>query len=519
VIPEKVNTPAADELLAAISILEVLPTIQQKTEFADRAIKTVIHLDKSGFCVKGYIPTSSIDTACSNCNVLNETGPDEQFVCPLHTRLNIRLIPIDTSESFFGYFIVFGDSIDRFIQFETILLNFLTIFSIAIDNLQKSLSLEILNLSLHKSEVLYHSLFDKMLNGFAYCKMLFDDGVPKDFIYLNVNSVFESLTGLKDVTGKKVSEIIPGFEKSDSELLARYANVALTGIPETFEVYVIALEMWFSISIYSPEKEFFVAVFDVITSRKKADADILSRNKQLQEMNAEKDKFFSIIAHDLRAPFNGFLGLTKIMAEELPSMTLEEIQKVALHMRKSATNLFYLIENLLEWSLLQRGIINYNPEQFSLVPKIFESLRPAMDAALKKGIEFIYEVHEDLDVWADIQMIQTIIRNLASNAVKYTPAGGRVSLSVSKTEHNDIEVSMRDTGIGLSDEMIAKLFNLNENINRKGTEGEPSTGLGLIICKELVDKHGGTIRAESEVGNGSLFSFTIPSKELPSSQQ
>ncbi len=128
-----------------------------------------------------------------------------------------------------------------------------------------------------------------------------------------------------------------------------------------------------------------------------------------------------------------------------------------------------------------------------------------MDSALKKKIKFVYEAPDDLVAWADIQMIQTIIRNLASNAVKFTPSGGKIYLSVSKTEHDNIELSIRDTGIGLSDEMIPKLFNLNENINRKGTEGEPSTGLGLIICKEFIEKHGGKIWAVSEVGKGSIF--------------
>jgi PAS domain S-box-containing protein len=123
--------------------------------------------------------------------------------------------------------------------------------------------------ALRESEEHYHSLFDNMLNGYAYCKMLFDQGKPKDFIYLNVNNAFEILTGLKNVTGRKVSEVIPGIEKSDHELFEIYGRVALTGTPERFERYVEALGMWFSISVYSPRKEYFVAIFDVITERKR----------------------------------------------------------------------------------------------------------------------------------------------------------------------------------------------------------------------------------------------------------
>ena len=128
--------------------------------------------------------------------------------------------------------------------------------------------------ALQESENLYRSLFENMLNGFAYCQMLFEDDQPRDFIYLKVNSAFEALTGLKDVVGKKVSEVIPGIQESDPELLEIYGRVALTGKPERFENYVEALKMWFSISVYSPAKEYFVSVFDVITERKRAEKRI-----------------------------------------------------------------------------------------------------------------------------------------------------------------------------------------------------------------------------------------------------
>ena len=125
--------------------------------------------------------------------------------------------------------------------------------------------------ALRESEEHYRSLFDNMLNGFAYCKMLFGQNQPQDFIYLSVNRTFEALTGLKNVVGKKVSEVIPGLRESDPELFEIYGRVALTGKPERLETYVAALKMWFSISVYSPEKEYFVVVFDVITERKQAE--------------------------------------------------------------------------------------------------------------------------------------------------------------------------------------------------------------------------------------------------------
>jgi PAS domain S-box-containing protein len=151
--------------------------------------------------------------------------------------------------------------------------------------------------ALHESENLYRSLFENMLNGFAYCKMLFEDNQPQDFIYLKVNSAFEALTGLKGVVGKRVSEVIPGIRESDPELLEIYARVALTGKPERFETYLEALKMWFSISVYSPGKEYFVAVFDVITERKRAESELKLKERLLDSASD------SIFLYDLEGNF------------------------------------------------------------------------------------------------------------------------------------------------------------------------------------------------------------------------
>ena len=259
-----------------------------------------------------------------------------------------------------------------------------------------------------------------------------------------------------------------------------------------------------------------IAIVRDITERKKTETEINHKNALLLKANAEKDKFFSIIAHDLRGPFNGFLGFTQLMAEELPDMTRDEIQQIALSMRKSATNLYSLLENLLEWSMLHRGLIPFDPVSVPLARKIKETSEMIIGSAQKKEIDVIFNVPENLSVFADEHMLETLIRNLISNAVKFTPKKGTVTVSATKTEDNFIEICIRDTGIGMSKAMVDNLFVLDAHTNRKGTEGEPSTGLGLTLCKDFIEKHGGRIWVESKEANpaagtagGSSFYFTL----------
>jgi len=249
-----------------------------------------------------------------------------------------------------------------------------------------------------------------------------------------------------------------------------------------------------------------------ITERKLFEKTIEKHNKELKEINSGKDKFFSIIAHDLRSPFNIFLGFTQMMVEDLPKLQADEIQKIAIAMCNSATNLYSLLENLLEWSLLQRGMSAFEPVSFHLLPKTSEAIQSVMVAAHKKGIEIVFDIPADLQVVADEKMLASTIRNLTSNAVKFTPKGGKITIMARIQPKNFVEISIQDTGIGMPAEMLSMLFQLEANTRRKGTDGEPSTGLGLTLCKEFIDKHGGNIRVESEVGKGSTFAFTLANR-------
>jgi len=247
-----------------------------------------------------------------------------------------------------------------------------------------------------------------------------------------------------------------------------------------------------------------------ITARKMMEEELSVKTEQLVKLNSEKDKFFSIIAHDLRSPFNGFLGLTEVMANDLSGMTLGEVQEISKMLHRSANNLYNLLGNLLEWSYMQRGFTSFNPETFLLNPKMGEILTLSIEAAIKKGIEINYEIPENLLVFADSKMFESIIRNIANNAVKFTSKGGKVTISANSVSDKEVEISVRDSGIGMSSEMISNLFLIDVNTARKGTEGESSTGLGLIICKDFIEKHDGKLWVEGQEGKGTIFRFTLP---------
>lgn len=251
-----------------------------------------------------------------------------------------------------------------------------------------------------------------------------------------------------------------------------------------------------------------------ITERMMAEAEIKQKNEELVKLNATKDKFFSIIAHDLRSPFNGFLGLTQIMAEDLPNLTMPQAQQMAASLSKSATNMYRLLEDLLQWSQIQKGSIPFNPEVIPLNIIVSEAIAMVIEPAKNKGIEITTDISDDLKVFADRNILQTIIRNLTYNAVKFSTRGDKVNVTTKNSNCKSVEISVQDKGIGMDQEILDNLFKVDARINRKGTEGEPSTGLGLILCKEFVEKHGGEIWVTSEVGKGSTFYFSLPMSTL-----
>lgn len=240
--------------------------------------------------------------------------------------------------------------------------------------------------------------------------------------------------------------------------------------------------------------------------------EIKLKNEQLLTVISEKDKFFTIIAHDLKNPLQALKGFIQILYEELNTLTMNEIYEIVIHIKSSTNNFSDLLENLMLWARLQRGLMHFNPEEIFLSTAIRESVSLISDSASNKNIELTYSIPENLKVFADINILQTIIRNLTSNAVKFTLQGGKINIGAKMTDDPFVELSISDTGIGMSPEMVRDLFILDAGTSRTGSGGEPGTGLGLIICKDFIENQGGKLRVESDESKGSTFYFTLPVK-------
>ena len=255
-----------------------------------------------------------------------------------------------------------------------------------------------------------------------------------------------------------------------------------------------------------------------ITDRKRVEKEIKEKNEQLVKLNAEKDKFFSIISHDLRSPFQGLIGLTDMVASDSEEFSREDFMGYCKSIHDSSFSLFKLIENLLAWAQMQSGSMNFTPRKIEVHKIVSKCIETIKDRSANKGISIINEVSELHKVYADEDMLDSVMRNLISNAVKFTKRGGKVIIRAKKAANEMVEISVRDTGVGLSEKNIKRLFKVEEKVSSEGTEGEPSTGLGLLLCKEFIEKNGGKIWAESEEGKGSTFYITIPDSPLKTSE-
>lgn len=243
----------------------------------------------------------------------------------------------------------------------------------------------------------------------------------------------------------------------------------------------------------------------------KVKQNLIAKNKELVELNATKDKFFRIIAHDLRSPLSSLLGGLSVLGYENNQGNPESNMEIVKMLKSSVKKGLKLLNNLMDWSSIQTSTFPFQPVDLNLKELIEENVEMLKSLAADKSIVVDCKIDEKVNVFADENMISSVIRNLVSNAIKFTNPDGKVDISSRQLDAFQ-EISVKDSGVGIEKELKDNLFRIDKATSTKGTSGEMGTGLGLLLCKEFVEKHGGEIRVETRQGNGSYFYFTIPDK-------
>lgn len=401
----------------------------------------------------------------------------------------------------------------RSITYKTMVFTLLGIYPIATVLIGKILSDQQKNAglieALEVNEKQFRALANNMNQGLAVFRILRnEDGEIYDWQLEFMNEKYARITGLvpQEALGKTMLELVP---ETSNRTIQKYGNVAINGKPLHFESYSRELGIFFEADVYQPIQEHFAVAISDITQRKNSEKEIISKNKSLLKLNEEKDKLFSIISHDMRSPMNGILGLTEMMKEEIETFTPTQLKEISQSIHTSSSQILLLLNGLLEWSQLQRGNMIYNPVKLNLSEVAAKCTNLLNESARAKEITIYNKVGNETIVTSDLQMLETIVRNLISNSIKFTRHGGNIEIDACIHDNNSLIVSISDNGIGMSSDIQSKLFSLSGKINRKGTEGERSSGLGLLLCKELVEIQGGRIWADSEEGKGSKFYFTL----------
>jgi PAS domain S-box-containing protein len=272
------------------------------------------------------------------------------------------------------------------------------------------------------------------------------------------------------------------------------------------------LPVYISSDAIKDDKENIIGLISVITDiteRKKTELELKENERELVQLNIDKDLFISILGHDLKNPFSNILGLSEILSNEINDLKKEEIVLIATHINKSAQITNKLLEDILMWARTQQGKISFEPRNLSLeeiCKSVLEILNPG---AFAKNITINYSSRDNINVYADSDMLRTILLNLVSNAIKFSNCGGAIRIEA-EDNSDYLTISVLDNGLGITPDDLAKLFNISHVISRKGTANEAGTGLGLLLCKEFVEIHGGKIWVDSELGKGSAVRFTLP---------
>jgi len=354
--------------------------------------------------------------------------------------------------------------------------------------------------------------------------------ISPDALILDVNRGFTRCYGYENTELIGQDALIVSAEAEEKrELFLQMLDKALQGEAQKFDCMglrkngeIFPVELIFNVGKYYG-RDVVIAISRDLTEPKKAEKELLKTNAELTESNKTKDKFFGILAHDLKNPFQGLLGFIDLLYEDLDELSNTQVKEYLSNVRTASYHTYALLENLLEWSRIQSGKMPFTPSFFNISDEINSVISILDNNATRKEIKLFNEVDTTLTVEADRNMIHSVLQNLITNSIKFSNANGKVVIrsrapqtnSKSRSQTNIenrqwLEISVSDNGIGIPEEILPKLFKLNGQYSQSGTANEPGTGLGLVLCHEMVEKNGGRIWAESIAGQGTTFVFTLP---------
>lgn len=380
---------------------------------------------------------------------------------------------------------------------------------------KRIIALEKENQSL-RNKLLFQDIFEEILNSSPDNIFVLDVCPNNKFKILTVNRTLAKVLGLdiSQIDGKFLDDILT---KENIDLITQnFLRCSITKECTFYEevAYLSDRELHYSTSLIPSfnDKGEVVRIIGIsrdITESKMAEKALIVSEQNLKHINTTKDKLFSIIGHDLRSPFISILGFSELLRENFKNYSSEKNEQYIAQICSSAKNTLSLLENLLTWAMSQTGRINFEPKTLSLQSIVNESIKTIESNARIKSISIRANINENDLVYADENMLNIILGNLLTNAIKFTHKDGSVSIS-SKDETSCITVIIEDNGIGMSSDTLEKLFKLNTNYTSRGTANEKGSGLGLMLCKDFIEKNGGKLWVESKLGEGSKFYFTIP---------